>query len=224
MCQNPGGWRRPTQLAGEDTVWCTRRRAILGLLVAGFVSAPVGWAVTDRLESDNDFCNACHLEPGLALHADVRRDFDAEEPKSLAGVHGIAPAVHREDAEFRCIDCHGGHSLVGRARVKVLAAKDAFWYVVGRFEEPDGMRWPLWDEDCAKCHDVFEEGEVADWQSPRFHQLPVHNVELGVGCVDCHLSHGGGGNPDAFFLLASRVRTRCALCHSEYENSEGGGS
>jgi len=41
-----------------------------GLLVAaaiGLVLLPTSWWVTDRLEEDNDFCNACHLPNGTRL-------------------------------------------------------------------------------------------------------------------------------------------------------------
>jgi nitrate/TMAO reductase-like tetraheme cytochrome c subunit len=195
------------------------------VLTAGFAlgSAPIGWVVTDHLEQDNDFCVSCHLAPGVRLHAGVHRDVGAAVPVSLGSVHGASRVESRgEDPAFRCIDCHGGTSPLGRARVKALAAKDAFWYVLGHFEEPDGMRWPLWDEDCAKCHARFDEIAAAPWQSPRFHQLPVHNAALGVRCVECHSVHEIGGNPQAFFLHAGSVRAQCARCHSEYADIEEG--
>jgi hypothetical protein len=199
---------------GARVLW---PRVLLATGVAAIVCAPLGWTVSDRLEQDNDFCNACHLQPGVPLHVDIRRDFDATPAASLAGLHGGSRIETRADPAFRCIDCHGGTGAGGRARVKVLAAKDAFWYVTGRFQEPDGMAWPLWDEDCTKCHDRFDESGGDPWSSPRFHELPVHNVELGVACVECHASHAQGGNPLAFFLDARRVRSRCALCHSQFE-------
>jgi nitrate/TMAO reductase-like tetraheme cytochrome c subunit len=202
-----------------------RREGWALVLTAGFAlgSAPIGWVVTDHLEQDNDFCVSCHLAPGVRLHAGVHREFGAPAPVSLGGVHGAARVESRgEDPAFRCIDCHGGTSPLGRARVKALAAKDAFWYVLGHFEEPDGMRWPLWDEDCAKCHARFDETAAAPWQSPRFHQLPVHNAALGVRCVECHSVHEIGGNPQAFFLHAGSVRAQCARCHSEYADIEEG--
>jgi hypothetical protein len=177
--------------------------------------------VTDHLERDNDFCTACHLEADVPLHSDIRRDFDALPPVSLAGRHGSAAVEGRAEPAFRCIDCHGGAGLLGRARVKALAARDAFWYVVGRFEEPSGMRWPLWDEDCVKCHASFDVSELQAGQSPRFHQLPVHNVELGVACVQCHMSHDAGGDAGAYFVNAAPVRGQCARCHSEFEEDQG---
>ncbi len=184
---------------------------------AGIVSAPVGWVVTDHLEQDNEFCNACHVEEAVPLHIDIRRAFDSVPAPTLAAAHAVAGNEDREDGAFRCIDCHGGVSFAGRARVKALAAKDTFWYVVGHFEEPDGMRWPLWDEDCVQCHAEFDETESAPWETPRFHELSVHNVELGVDCVECHLTHGTDGDPENQFLHATLVRSQCARCHSEFE-------
>jgi hypothetical protein len=137
----------------------------------------------------------------------------------LAGLHAGSRVFHREDSAFRCIDCHGGKSLAGRVRVKTLAAKDALVYLSGRFEEPELMRWPLWDEDCSACHPSFDEAG-ADEGLPAFHALAVHNVDLGVACVECHSAHEAGGDPDAFFLRRTAVRAQCARCHSEFE--EGG--
>ena len=176
------------------------------------LAGPVGWVVTDRLERENDFCNACHLEPGLPLHQAVREGFDARPPTTLSGAHG------RED-DFRCIDCHGGASWLGRARVKVLAGKDALVYVLGHFEEPDGMRWPLWDEDCTKCHESFDEAGADElaWRNPLFHELAIHNTDLGVDCVECHRVHDPGGSDDTHFIHAEPVRSQCARCHPAME-------
>jgi predicted CXXCH cytochrome family protein len=192
--------------------------AMLALMGAslGAVLGAAGWIATDHLEQDDDFCNACHVSAGLPLHLEIRRDYDARPPASLAGRHAAARVSHREDGGFRCIDCHGGKSLPGRARVKALAAKDALVYLSGRFEEPESMRWPLWDEDCSACHPSFQAADE-DEGSPDFHALPVHNVDLGVACVECHSAHEAGGDSAAFFLRRAAVRAQCARCHSEFE-------
>lgn len=187
----------------------------LGAACAAFATG--GWVVIDRLEQDDDFCNACHLPSGERLHRDVRREYDARPPVSLAALHAGERVAGRADPAFRCIDCHGGSGALGRLRVKTLAAKDAFWYAVGRFEEPDGMRWPLWDEDCSKCHPSFAAARERGEAAAPFHALAVHNAALGVDCVECHRAHGPGGDPDAWFLHADHVRSRCAICHSEFE-------
>lgn len=211
LCQNADRVSRANrQLAGAVSPWWVAAFSI----AFGF---PGSWWVTDRLEQDNDFCNACHLSAEVPLHIDIRRDFDLVPAASLAGVHGAARVVRRtHDPAFRCIDCHGGHDLRSRAKVKLLAAKDAFWWLTGQFDEPDQMAWPLEDGDCAKCHADFDESDYEAWESPRFHQLAVHNVELGVDCVTCHLVHETGGKADAFFLHTGHVRSQCARCHMEY--------
>jgi len=214
----------PSGASGEAPKGSRRERSgrpagrLLAIAVlVGMVSAPAGWIVTDRLEQDNDFCNACHLSAEVPLHVDVRNDFDTAPPDSLAGLHGGADPGRHEDGGFRCIDCHGGVSFVGRARVKALAARDSFWYALGRFDEPEGMGFPLWDEDCSQCHADFDEGDAEPWRRPRFHQLPVHNVELGVNCVECHRVHVSGGTRETYFLQLPLVRTQCARCHTEFE-------
>lgn len=194
---------------------------LAAVVLLGLGAAPAGWVVSDRLEQDDDFCNACHLETpagAVPLHIDVRRDFDrAAPPETLAGVHGLAQVESRpDDPAFRCIDCHGGASFVGKARVKMLAAKDALVYAFGTVEEPSGMGWPLWDEDCAQCHERFAPRAGAPG-TPAFHELAVHNTDMPVRCVDCHFVHDRGGNPDAYFLHAAPVRAQCARCHPEFE-------
>ena len=196
------------------------RRAFAVGTVAIAAAAPLGWVVTDHLEQDDDFCNACHLEPEVPLHIAIRRDFDAGAPATLAAVHGSARVDARADSDFRCIDCHGGHGFASRARVKVLAGLDGLYYLTGQFEEPDHMAWPLLDGDCRHCHATLGEtaaADIPDWESQRFHQIPLHNVDLGVDCVECHLVHEVGGNADNYFLHANQVRSQCARCHVEYQ-------
>lgn len=212
-------WQTPTRVSDAEPsaglVVGRRLRRWLGPgVVLALVAAPAGWFVTDHLERDDDFCNACHLSADVPLHIDVRRDFDAPVAASLAGAHGLESV---DDRDFRCIDCHGGVGLVGRARVKLLAAKDSLVYLTGRFDEPEGMNWPLWDQDCRKCHTGFDVSDYESWESPRFHQLPVHNAELGVDCVECHRVHDPGGPAAHHFLRAERVQTQCARCHAEFE-------
>ncbi len=200
-----------------------RRRLpwLLALAAAAAIAGPLGWAVTDHLEQDDAFCVSCHLREGVPLHRENAEDFRARPPVSLAVAHAAAGNEARPDGAFRCIDCHGGTGLLGRARVKLLSARDAFWYAVGRFEEPEGMRWPLWDADCTKCHERFAEVPSTRWADARFHEIPHHNVELPVRCVECHLSHERGGLAEHDFLHPAPVRAQCARCHEGFEEDSG---
>ena len=196
------------------------RLHFLGLLaLAGLVAIPVGWLATDGFERHNDFCNACHLTPQQPLHSEIRERFDGRPAASLAAAHAAAGVRERDDPRFRCIDCHGGSGFLGRARVKALAGKDALFYVLGRFDEPKAMRFPLWDADCSKCHarlGVSDRSDPKDQGATPFHALPVHNSNLGVGCVECHVAHDVGVTKEAYFLDPDRVRAQCARCHSEF--------
>lgn len=196
----------------------SRRRRALGLLGVGLVVAlaggPAGWVISDRLEADNEFCVSCHLDEARPLHGELKRVFDAWPATNLGAKHAKA-SLEREHPMFRCIDCHGGTSWLGRARVKALAMKDALVYLTGRFDEPAHMRFPLWDEDCRKCHATYLGATEHDAGATPFHALSVHNTELGVGCVECHEVHEAGGTPEAYFLRAEVVRAQCARCHAE---------
>jgi len=202
-----------------------RGRRVLALAAAacGLAAAgAAGWFGTDALEQDNRFCNACHLDgwlSGTPLHEEHRDGFAARPAVSLAAAHALAGNPDRPgDPAFRCIDCHGGVGFLGRARVKVLAAKDAFWWLTGHFEEPEGMHWPLLEDDCRQCHDSFET-KAGPYEDPAFHDLDVHNDRLGVDCVECHLVHEASVEPARWFLDPVAVRAQCARCHGEFGGS-----
>lgn len=188
----------------------------LGIVVAALLFAGLGWWWSDVLERDNDFCNACHLSVDAPLHIDIREDFDSRPPATLAGVHGFSTEVSRAaSTAVRCIDCHGGVGPLGRTRVKLLAARDAFVWLSGDFEEPAEMKHPLRDADCRKCHTGVRQSGDSESQE-KFHDLAVHNVDLGVDCVECHTVHKGGTSAALFFLDADLVRTQCGRCHVQF--------
>lgn len=194
----------------------------LAILVSGaafaVLLATAGWWGTDQLEQRNEFCNACHLDgwfEGTPMHTVHRDQFAERAPTSLAAAHAVAGNDARlEDPAFRCIDCHGGVGFLGKARVKALAAKDLFSWVVGDFEEPEGMHWPLREDDCRQCHSRFDV-KAGEFDDPAFHDLGVHNQDLGIDCAECHTVHEIGVDSNRWFLNASDVRQQCARCHSE---------
>jgi hypothetical protein len=191
-----------------------RPAAIVALCVA--VTAPLAWVASDAIERNNDTCTACHIGE-VPLHQELRRDFDARPPGSLAGLHAaLVPELRIEDPVMRCFDCHGGASFVGRVRVKYLAVRDGVIWLAGQGSEPSEMDHPLWDEDCVRCHAEYHP-RVDDQAPPPFHALSVHNTGTGFDCVDCHVAHARDVDPDFHFLDVPHVQTRCAHCHSEFE-------
>ncbi|MCP5045307.1 MAG: hypothetical protein GY944_30125 [bacterium] len=193
-----------------------RRTLLISILV--LLAASAGWFVSDAVEANNDFCTACHLPDGNTLHSEIRAGFDASPVYTLAAVHREARvAVEGGERSFRCIDCHAGVGFVGRAKVKLLASKDALVWLAGDFDEPDQMQFPLGEADCRQCHVGFAAAQKDEDEALRFHALAVHNADLGVNCVECHTVHDGGGDEQAFFLNAPVVREQCGRCHSQFQ-------
>ncbi len=174
-------------------------------IVVGAVSGSVAWVTTDQLESSNEFCVSCHVDPRTPLHERKMREQMATPPVNLASLH------YEVDNDFRCIQCHGGASFANRVRVKAVAARDALAYILGRFEEPTSMEYPLWDEDCVQCHATYETGRSDD-----FHAVDLHNLpDFFYRCVDCHQAHPTDGAAQFDFLEPGRVRQACRDCHEE---------
>ena len=178
----------------------------LGIALVGVgLCAPLGWVVTDALESQNSFCTSCHVGD-KPLHEAKRRDFEAVPAVNLASEH----LAH--DREFRCITCHRGASFPNRVRVKLLSARDGVMYLLGRFREPEEMRHPLWREDCVQCHDRYEP-ERGD----AFHAIAVHNLpKFALNCVQCHEAHPTGRARDQAFLAREPLVAACRKCHEEF--------
>jgi nitrate/TMAO reductase-like tetraheme cytochrome c subunit len=76
------------------------------------------------------------------------------------------------------------------------------------------MAWPLTEADCRKCHDDFQT-KASEFEAPAFHDIALHNNELGVGCVECHLVHEAG-DAGRYFLSAQHTRRQCGRCHSDF--------
>jgi hypothetical protein len=185
------------------------KRGVLLLVLLGVVAAPLGWVVSDEFESRDEFCISCHLDPDTPLHIEKFERSRSEVPGSLVAAHRAAPS--QSDAEFRCIDCHRGASPANRLRVKTVAARDTVMWAIGAFDEPDRMEHPLWDEDCAQCHETY-----APRRDDAFHAFRAHNVGSPYRCVECHLSHTNGGSVELSYLDRGTVLPLCRSCHKEF--------
>jgi hypothetical protein len=168
-------------------------------------AVPIGWWVSDRVESNDRTCVACHLEPDVPLHARKFDEFTRPAPPvSLAAAHRAA-----QDG-FRCADCHSGTGLLGRARVKLVSLADALRWLSGRFREPERMRHPLADADCAKCHAILTPA-----RDDAFHAIDSHAAAFPRACVECHLAHPATRAADLDFLSREAVLPICRDCHEE---------
>ena len=182
------------------------RSSIWIALVVALASAPAGWWISDQFEAQNEFCTSCHLERDTPLHAEKMDAFLRAPASSLVAAH------HGAEPDFGCIDCHGGASFANKLRVKTVAARDAFFYLLGRFEEPKHMEHPLWNEDCVKCHAKYEPG-----RDDAFHAIDVHNLpDFGYDCVQCHQAHPAGREPSLDYLEREGLVAVCRNCHEEF--------
>ena len=175
------------------------------IVLAAGAAIPIAWWVSDRVESNDRFCVACHLEPGVPLHARKFEEFTHPDPAvSLAAAHRVA------GDPFRCVDCHSGTGLIGRARVKLVSIADGLRWLSGRFGEPERMRNPLADADCAKCHPTYSPA-----RDDAFHAIAAHADDFPRACVECHRAHAATRAPELDFLSRETVLPICRDCHEE---------
>jgi len=104
---------------------------------------------------------------------------------------------------IRCIDCHGGNTLLARLRTDWLAARDLAVYLVGAGREPDTLSQPMADANCTGCH----RGTIGG----AFHRIRAHQGGMPVGCADCHRVHADSTGP--VHTDPAHTRARCAQCH-----------
>jgi len=173
----------------------------------------IGVVGSDRLERENDFCNACHLSADTPLHLEIREYFDRVMPQNLAGVHGRGWIEEREDPAFRCIDCHAGSGLLERGKVKILSARDGLRYLVAGFDEPEEMAFDLSRETCLRCHPSFRSSAAPGWTLWAYHGDSAHDGSDAPRCVRCHSVHQTDGDAFAYFMSRERVDHQCRECH-----------
>jgi|ERR1051325_9495641 hypothetical protein len=151
------------------------------------------------IESRDPFCVSCHLHESEFERFHDRQSAVAPD---LAGYHS------RHGENFTCITCHVGEGIDGRARVLFFAAMDVAKYTGGNFaHELDGMKHPLMDASCTKCHEPAKPGG--------FHASPKHAAYTSA-CLGCHLAHAKGDEAFGFidYMRWPRVTAEpCLPCH-----------
>ncbi|MBI1893598.1 MAG: hypothetical protein HYS14_05765 [Candidatus Rokubacteria bacterium] len=159
-----------------------------------------------KKEQDDRFCVACHL------HEEKFHQFRAPAVKDLTGAH------HYAKTSVSCIGCHGGADLPMRFRIRAVAGLDTLRFLVGRYREPERMRFPLRDKDCKQCHDpilrrTIEEEEAVEGRGDTYHAINEHRT-VKTSCVSCHTSHTKG-EARFQFLDRQQIRPICQDCHQE---------
>ena len=172
---------------------------------------PAGFTTLKTLEETNTFCGSCHTQP----ESTYLERLIAAPAVDLASAHQQAkPAV-------RCIDCHSGAGLTGRAAGMLDGALNAVAFITRTAQQPARLRGPYPNDYCLKCHSGVLVGE-AD-QNNHFHiflpKLKQANPQAG-NCVDCHSTHATDGEVNLGYLNRARTEAVCEQCHNTF--GEGG--
>ena len=168
----------------------------------GLVATIGGERYASHLEQDNDFCGACHTQPETEYLARYERAVAQKDASDLA-------AFHHRKKDIKCIDCHGGEGLIGRAQVFSLATWDAVKHYTGIARQPATIVVPVQNEACIKCHTdpLAKKG----FDNHEHNKLSDPDVPF-IRCTDCHVSHRLGDERNAF-QFRDKIFPQCEYCH-----------
>jgi nitrate/TMAO reductase-like tetraheme cytochrome c subunit len=179
--------------------WLALGAGILVLIIA------VSVLYVSHQEQASEFCASCHTEPEAEYLARYMRAVEQQSAEDLASFH------YRQQG-IRCIDCHVGEDVAGRAQVLAFAARNAFKRYTGFMQQPAVIVLPIQNEACLKCHEQ-------QMRQPGFenhmHNKPYYNPEPVpfIRCTDCHPSHRSGDERTAF-LFRETILPHCEFCHA----------
>lgn len=188
------------------------RRGCLAAVALILLVPAIGLSTALALEAQDPFCASCHTQPEVEYF-----DRSLTLPSDLASAH--------RPAEVRCVDCHSGSGLAGRAGSLSQGASDLVAYLTGEFARPAVTTKPVGDGGCTKCH--AQPSAVADLSAPvedisssHYHfveytgEWHVREPDPRGTCVLCHSAHTLGGLPGQAYTTNAAVQTACDACHA----------
>jgi hypothetical protein len=182
----------------------------LMLAIALFVPiATVGSA--SALENLDPLCASCHTQPETEYF-----DRSLTLPSDLASAH--------TPEEVRCIDCHSGAGLAGRAGSLRQGASDLIAFASDDYTAPAVTTNPVGDGACIKCHgqpSAIEDlsAPVEDISSSHYHFMEYtaewngREPDPRGTCVICHAAHSLEGLEGQAFTSNAAVQPACEACH-----------
>ncbi len=181
------------------------RFGALGAVIA-LVALIGGVGFVSYQEQNDRFCISCHTQPETQF---FERDAQAVAQQSATDL----ASFHYRTKGIRCIDCHIGEGIVGRAAVLSIAGWDAFKHYTGLQHQPATIVIPVQNAACIKCHE-------ADIRKPGF-ENHYHNAYFDpnlsppyISCVHCHVTHRVGDERTAF-QFRDAILPRCEYCHEQ---------
>lgn len=160
-------------------------------------------------EENDAFCASCHTEPEAIYYQRTQ----GARAVDLASAHVLVAHAAGGAPAARCIDCHSGPGLLGRASAMTLGARDGLAWLTGRARQPARQTVPIPDANCLKCHSDTMTAQRFDRHYHSF--LPrwqLSDPQAG-GCVNCHAAHPLDGRAELRFLQQQRTQAVCNDCH-----------
>lgn len=164
-----------------------------------------GVGIALALENNDAFCASCHTQPETTY---VQR-------ATQVRVSDLA-SYHTQKAT-RCIDCHSGAGMWGRAQGLQQGAHDLGNYLRGDFHSPAIITNPLSDESCVKCHAKIYERPAGAGKAgtnhyhfylPQWRQADANAPR----CLTCHAPHSTALE-SLKFMNQGKVGQLCESCH-----------
>ena len=171
---------------------------LLGLFITGG-----SFAFAAQLEDHDPFCASCHTQPETTY-------VDRSQTASAVDL----ASVHHQHEGTRCIDCHSGPGLTGRAQTMVqVGAVDLLAYVSRTAQQPAPLRNPIPDANCLKCHTEVTQTRSFNRHFHAFLSRWQAVDSQAASCVGCHSSHTTDGDPSVMFLEQARTTAVSQSCH-----------
>lgn len=189
-------YRRPNPFSALKLRW-----PVWAALGAVLLFAGAGIATGATLEERDGFCASCHTQPESTFFE-----------RTQAAAVDLA-SKHQASWATRCIDCHSGPGVSGRASAMALGARDLATWVTHTDQQPAPLTVPISDATCLKCH-----ADVPATQdfNRHFHAFLARWQGLdpnAATCVSCHTGHSTDGDPSLGYLQQDRTQQVCNSCH-----------
>ncbi len=185
----------------------------LGLVVlVSLALLGVGTGAGLALEERDSFCASCHTEPETAYVAQAQTVSGRSTTLAASHARLDAPSAAASFSPVKCIDCHGGVGLTGRAQTLFeLGVGDTLAFVSGRAQQPARTTRPLPNANCARCHGaaLAEPGF-----ENHFHTKLAELQAPPLACVACHVSHSDQADPAQMYIRRAVVYPLCNECHA----------
>ena len=199
---HPGQKKEAKKPVQRRRLFHLSRTVLLLVASAIFIFIVGSFSIAANMEERDSFCASCHTQP----ETDYYGRSQAGNPIDLASFHTTK--------QTRCIECHSGIGVTGRASAILLGARNAVIYFTGTAKQPAPLTVPVRDDNCVKCHaSVYN---TADFNNhfhnllPRWQAADPNNF---ASCVDCHSSHTTDGTNQTSFLSQARIDQVCQSCH-----------